>query len=74
MEQESEPAHTEEVARPTPPPRPLAQRIVLGAVLLGYLAFAGWAFFWNHDVGRALTWFLPISLLLWLVLRAVRRR
>ncbi|MBI5467257.1 MAG: hypothetical protein HY975_03555 [Candidatus Kerfeldbacteria bacterium] len=48
------------------------QRLVAGVVLLGYLGFAIWTFVFNDDVLRALNWFVPISLLMWFVLRKFR--
>lgn len=57
-----------------PPTHPIGkrQRLIAGFVLVAYLGFAAWTFIFNDNVLRALNWFVPISLLMWFVLRKLR--
>lgn len=50
------------------------RRVVAAVALAAYLAFAVWAFFLNHNISQAQLWFFPLSVLLWIVLRALRPR
>lgn len=51
---------------------PTSRRIVVACILIAYLGFAVWAFYFSHDVKMALYIFIPISALIWIVMRALR--
>lgn len=45
----------------------------MAVVLIAYLGFMVWTFFFSGNVLEAQLWFVPISILLWLILRMFRR-
>lgn len=49
-----------------------SQRIIATVVLVAYLGFAVWTFFLSKNAAYALYVFVPVSALLWIVLRALR--
>ncbi len=56
------------------PRRSTGRRVAASVLLIGYLAFAAWTFFLNDNVLEAQLWFVPISLIVWIVLRIIRPR
>ncbi len=51
---------------------PKKRRFMVAALLAAYLAFAVWAFYFSHSAEIALYMFLPLSALIWIVMRAFR--
>lgn len=53
---------------------PNRRRIIVGVLLVAYLVFAVWAFYYSRRAEMALYVFIPVSVLIWIVMRALRNR
>jgi len=51
---------------------PKRRRIIVGVILSVYLGFAVWAFYFSHSAETALYIFIPVSALIWILMRAFR--
>ncbi len=52
---------------------PKRRRIIVGVLLVAYLGFGVWAFYFSRDAGMALYIFIPVSALIWIAMRALRK-